>query len=140
MYFFYHPTTRKIISGTAMGLSPEDLATLQPPGSEVIEEDIDNLPNWRGELADYYITDEGSIAQAFFYSEFSDIIKVKVGESYSWEVYDDNTCVYDLQRKQEHYPSVGEVINFYATDPGIYKFEISSKTFKTGVLKLEVSL
>ena len=140
MYFFYHPTTRKIISATAMGLSPEDLATLQPPGSEVIEEDIDNLPNWRGELADYYVSHDAQILKANTYMEFLSSIKLQSGQTYSWTVIDENTQVYEFSRGLTHSPSLGEEITFSATDPGVYKFELSSKTYKTAIIVLEVTL
>ena len=140
MYFFYNPTTRKIISATNMGLTGEELETLRPPGAEVIEKDHNTLPNWQGNLEDYYVSDEGEIVLANTYSDFASAISVKADEYYTWEVVDVNTQIFDVARGAVHSPSVGDLIFFNANDPGRYRFEISSKTYKTATLILEVIL
>ena len=140
MYFFYNPTSRKIISATEMGLTPEELENFKSPGTEVIEESIENLEDWRYELSDYYVSSEGQILKGLEYIEFAEPIKLKVGESYHWTVTDDNTQLYDLQRGNNNALSVGEIVGFASLDPGIYKFELSSVKYKTCIITVEVTL
>lgn len=140
MYFFFNPTTRKIISATEMGLTESELEQLRPPGAELIQESPENLEDWKYELSDYYISDDNKILKASEYNEFAEVLSLPIDDVFEWVVVDENTQIYDIARGNLYTPSMGETIYFQSVDPGIYKYELSSKCYKTCLIVMEVKL
>jgi len=140
MYLFYNSELRFIISVFDSDLTEEDKEGYKPEGATGLEVQESDFPEgWPCELSDYYIDDEGNIVEANTYTDFNTPISLIVGETYSWVALEDCSII-SIDSEIEGELSKGETLTFTGTDPGLYIYNIRSKTYKEAFIEIGVSM
>lgn len=140
MYLFYNTELRFIISVFDSDLSDEEKEGYKPENSKGLEIEESDFPDgWPCELGDYYINDSEDIVAANTYTEFNNSISLTAGQTYTWTAKEDCTII-DVNTDETNSVSSGEDVTFTATDPGVYIYNVRSKTYKEAFIEIGVSM
>ena len=140
MYLLYDTQLRNIISVIESDLDDEEKAGYQADGRSGIEVSDSDFPDgWPCELGNYYISDSNTIVAANTYTDFANPISLTIGQTYTWTAVEDCQLV-DTTAGTTSTASAGEAVTFTATDPGIYVYNLRSKTYKEAFIDIGVSM